>query len=123
MFEMVSNQGILLSVTSEASLAKDFSGEPRYSFATDQDSGSDDLWTALSTAALLCAGHGSCRINQSCTRHAFVPAESDPTKQGLSKPKSLFTYDMPADPHCRSEVQAVAMSVRSVSLIALDTKD
>ena len=120
---MVSDQGMLLSVTSEAPLTKGFSHEPRYSFTTDRYGSFGDLWTDLSTAALLCAGHGAGRINERCTRRAFVPAESDPTKQGLSKPKRLSTYDMPADPHCRSQVQAVGMSVRSVSLIALDTKD
>ena len=123
MVEMISNQGILLSVTSEASLAKGFSYEPHYSFTTDQDGGPDDLWTTLSTAALLCARHRTGRIDESCTRRAFVPAESDPTKRGLSKPKRLSTYDMPADPHCRSQVQAVAMSVRTVSLTALNIKD
>lgn len=120
---MMLNQGVLLSFSSEASLAKSFSDGPRYSFTTDRDGSLDDLWTDLSTAALPCAGRGTGRINESCTRRAFVPTESDPTKQGLSKPKRLSTYDMPADPHCRSAVQAVAMSVRSVSLIELDTKD
>jgi hypothetical protein len=123
MVEMVSNRSILLYVTSEASLTKSFSDEPHYRFTTDQDGSPDDLWTDLSTAALLCARHGTGRIDESCTRRAFVSAESDPTKQGLSKPKRLSAYDMPADRHRRSEVQAVAMSLRSVSLTALNTKD
>lgn len=123
MVEMVSNQGILLSVTSEASLVKGFSDEPHYSFTTDQDVVPGDRWTGLSTLALLCAGHGVSRIDERCMRRAFVPSESDPTKQGLSKPKRLSTRDMPADPHCRSQVQAVAMSMRSDSLAVLGVED
>jgi hypothetical protein len=120
---MVSNQRILRSVPSEASRAKGFSDELHYSFTTDQDGGPNDLWTALSRATLLCSGRGTGRIDENCTRRAFVPAESDPTKRSLSKPKRPSTYDMPANPHCRSQVRTVAMSVRTVSLTALDIKD
>lgn len=104
-------------------LAKGFSDEPRYSFTTDRGDSPDDLWTDLSAAALLCAGYGVGRIDESYTRRTYVPAESDPTKLGLSKPKRLSTYDMSADRHCKAEVRAEAVSMRSVSLAALDIKD
>jgi hypothetical protein len=123
MVVMVSNQRILLSVTAEASLAKGFSDEPRYNFTIDQDGSPDDRWTDLSTSALLCGNRCACRIDESCTQRAFVPAESDPTKQGLSKSEGQSTFDMPADCHSRSEIRDVAVPARSFFLAAQDIKD
>jgi hypothetical protein len=123
MTEMVSNQSILSCITSEASRIKSFSRDSRRTFTTDQDSHPDDRWTNLAKSAVLHAGHLSGRINEGCTRRAFTPAESDPSKQSLPEPNRLLPHDMPANPHCRLAVQSVAMSVRSVFLTALDTND
>jgi hypothetical protein len=48
------------------------------------------------------------------------PTESDPTKQCSSEPKTMSPYDMPADSHCRSEID-LQLSTRCSFLVALDT--